>query len=107
MPELADSTNSPGGTQPLYGGVTDGYAGAQGRYSNTDYKSPHMGGGGGPPFAEVYTPGNGLQKAGYSGFVPSHMELPEAPPRYSTNPSTPYSYPITSDQDREGAAEMM
>ena len=89
------------GTQGAYDGTQGGYDGG---YGNKDTKSQQYGGGG-PPIAEVYTPCNGPQRAGYDGFVPSHSELPESPPVHMASPATPHTYPSTQ-QDHAGAVEM-
>jgi hypothetical protein len=116
MPELAGGSGGPGaaqggynGTQVGYNGTHGGYDGTQGGYdggyNNPDTKSQHFSGGG-PPIAEVYTPGDGPQTVGYNGFVPSHAELPESPPVHMANPAIPHTYPVSTEQDRARAAEM-
>jgi len=56
-------------------------------YGGMDNRNPQAGGGGGLPLAEVYTPGNEPQKAGYQAFVPVHVELPESAPAYNAESS--------------------
>lgn len=104
MPVIANGNNQPH-AQPAYDGQMGNYAAAQGGYGNgtVEYKSPQMGGGG-PPVAGVYTPGNGPQKAGYSGFVPAHSGVADAPPMYGASPSGgSYSYPATTEPSHTGS----
>jgi hypothetical protein len=91
----------------IYNGAQGGYDNAQGGYDAT-YGNPDMKAqqyGGGPPVAEVYTPGDRLQKAGYTGYVPSHAELADSPPVHAS-PAVSHNYSSTSEQDRARAAEM-
>lgn len=99
MSELA------GGPPPSYSHSTN-YGAGPSDYGGRDTKSAQIGGGGGPPVAAIYTPGNGLQKAGYYAFTPSHAELPETLPANVVSPAMPYSHPLAAGHDHGRAAEM-
>jgi hypothetical protein len=99
MPELVN------GPPPSYSNPVN-YGAGPSDYSGRDTKSAQIGGGGGPPVAPIYTPGNGQQKAGYYAFVPSHAELPETAPVPVVSPASQSSYPVATEHDHGRAAEM-